>query len=103
MTPIINYIFEANAGLLVLLLFYQIILKGETNFKLLRLFLLSGILVSILFPLVHIGSPQQNSILSFNEVVPGHWLPEVVITDELSRSRIAQSYSIWKVVAGVYT
>lgn len=102
MTSLINYIFEANGGLLLLLIFYKIILKEETNFKLLRFFLLGGILLSILFPLIHIGAPHQNNIPTLSEVMPKNWLPEIIVTGESYQSNATQPYSIWMIIGGVY-
>ncbi len=55
------YLIEANLGLLILYLVYKILLEGETQFSLLRVCLLFGIVVSLVVPLVHV--PAENQLL----------------------------------------
>lgn len=64
MTATLNYIIEANLGLLMILAFYVLFLRKETRFRFLRMFLLAGIFGPLIFPLIHIennesGGPHQ--------------------------------------------
>ena len=64
MNNYLNYLVEANIGLVLFLAAYILVLRKETDFRLQRLFLLAGILASLIFPLVHISnSAATHSIL----------------------------------------
>ena len=103
MNAYLNYILEANAGLLILLLFYKLLLAGETDFRALRLLLLAGVVTSLLFPLIHIGAnPDVMSPLSIGRVIPTYWLPEVVVGGEISQPLYQASFNAWKYVAWLY-
>lgn len=58
MHSIVSYFIEANIYVVSLYFIYKVILQSSTNFKVGRPFLLSGILLSLLLPL-----------LSFSEMV----------------------------------
>jgi TonB family protein len=81
MNAYLNYIIEANIGLILFLLTYALILRNETDFKIKRVFLLTGILSSISFPLLHI---QFNgpAIPTLSQVIPTYLLPEIKITGD---------------------
>jgi TonB family protein len=76
----LNYIIEANIGLALFLVAYLVVLRNETDFKINRLFLLSGIFVSLLFPLFHF---QYNvaTIPALGNLLPSTLLPEIIITE----------------------
>ena len=78
MNAAINYLFEANLALLFALGFYFLVLRNETRFRMLRLYLLSAIVLSLLFPLVDV-SFSEASPLSISRVIPSYWLPEVTV------------------------
>lgn len=102
MTAALNYIIEANLGLVLILAVYRLLLQGETNFRLLRLFLLSGIFASLLFPLIHIQSNQGPSPFSISQVMPSYWLPEVVVGGEGTEAVHEASFNFWKYTTLVY-
>lgn len=54
MTETLNYFLEANLVLLVVLAIYLLFLRKETQFRFMRIFLISGIVAGILFPLVEL-------------------------------------------------
>jgi TonB family protein len=76
----LNYIIEANIGLVIFLAAYLFVLRNETDFKINRLFLLSGIFVSLVFPLIHFQF-RTATIPSLGNILPSYLLPEIVITD----------------------
>lgn len=79
MTSYLNYILEANIGLIVFMVAYRVILAGETHFSVQRLFLVVGMITSLAFPLVHL-SLSNNSIPSLSDLLPSYSLPELTIT-----------------------
>lgn len=70
----LNYIVEANIGLLLFLLLYKTLLSKETQFSYRRFYLLGGLLLSLLFPWITIGSPAD-VVPTLSETLPEHWLP----------------------------
>ncbi len=78
MTSYLNYILEANIGLIMFMVAYRVILAGETNFSVQRLFLVAGMITSLAFPLVHL-SVSNNSIPSLSDLLPSYRLPELTI------------------------
>lgn len=103
MTAILNYIIEANAGLIFILAFYLVFLRSETNFKFLRLILLSGMFAVLTFPLIHLETGQPSSPLSIGQVIPSYWLPEVVIGGDAAGETQAASFDFWKFATVIYT
>lgn len=81
MNAYLNYFIESNIGLVLFLAAYMLFLKNETDFKIKRLFLLMGILTSLLFPLLHFDF-QGGAIPTLGRVLPPYLLPEIVITAE---------------------
>jgi TonB family protein len=104
MTATLNYIIEANLGLLLVLAFYLLFLGNETAFKLLRIFLLTGIFASLIFPLIHIENNQEASPLSIGQVIPSYWLPEVVIGGASAEAVTSEaSFNFWKYTSLIYS
>lgn len=101
MNTLLNYMIEANMGLLIFLVVYKLLLRHETNFRLLRVFLLVGISVSLLFPLIHFESGADGSVLSVSQVLPSYWLPEVVIGGQADATANT-SFSFWKYTTLIY-
>ena len=105
MNTALNYIIEANIGLILFLAFYRLLLHRETDFPLLRTVLLAGIFASLLFPLIRIsGAGGDASPLSIGHVIPAYWLPEVVVgTDAPARETREAPFRFWRYVTLVYT
>jgi TonB family protein len=81
MITLIHYLIEANISLLLFLVFYILLLRKETNFTFLRAFIIGGIIVSLLIPIVDINAVQPTfSIPSVRQVLPTYLLPEVTVT-----------------------
>jgi TonB family protein len=79
MNAYLNYFIESNIGLILFLLAYTLLLRNETDFKSKRVFLITGILTSLTFPLLHIHY-NGTVIPSLSQVIPSYLLPEVIIT-----------------------
>jgi TonB family protein len=103
MTAALNYIIEANAGLIMILAIYLLFLRRETNFKLMRFFLLAGIFSSLILPLIHIETARASSPLSISEFIPSYWLPEIVIGSEGTNQVEQGTLNFWKYTTVVYT
>ena len=102
MTATLNYILEANIGLLLTLAFYFLFLRGETRFRLMRIYLLTSILASLLFPLIDIGVNQETAPLSISRIIPSYWLPEVVVGGESAAEVHGASINFWKYTTQIY-
>ena len=96
MNGYLNYLIEANIGLVAFLLFYILLLSNETNFNFKRGFLLAGIGASLLFPLAKFTT-ASNAIPSISNVLPSYFLPELVINaNEVSSASVTSGVSYWK-------
>jgi TonB family protein len=104
MNAYLNYIIEANIGLVLFLACYKLLLKRETNFGMLRLVLLCGILASLIFPLIHLEGGQDTSPLSIGQVIPSYWLPEVAIggADDAVKEAPEPLLYFWKYATLIY-
>jgi len=71
MTPFLTYILRSAAALAVFYAIYELLLKKETFFHLNRIYLVSGLLLSLLIPAFPIISPFRTILL-----VPGPGAPE---------------------------
>ncbi|GIV35995.1 MAG: hypothetical protein KatS3mg032_0374 [Cyclobacteriaceae bacterium] len=71
---ILNYLLEANLGLLFFYVFYYLMLRKETQFSYRRYYLLAGILLSLVFPLFQLA--EVKPVPSLGENLPVHWLAE---------------------------
>lgn len=97
MNDYVNYIIEANIGLLIFLACYKWLLRGETNFRMLRIFLLTGIFTSLAFPLIHIQSNTNTAMFSIGQV-----LPAVVIEETAGNATNGTFFSFWTLLTCVY-
>ena len=101
MNAYLNYVIEANIGLLLFLVCYRILLTRETHFTLLRIFLLAGIFLSLLFPLIHMENNNGGSVVSVRQVIPSNWAHAVILQGEAP----AQSESkpnFWVIASALY-
>ena len=102
MNAYLNYIIEVNIGLLLFLAVYHVFLRGETNFRLLRKFMLTGIFASLLFPLIHLQSNEATAPLSMSEVIPAYWLPEMSIGADAADKAEAAPLTFWTYTTLIY-
>jgi hypothetical protein len=89
MNAVANYALEANIGFVFFYGVYYLLLRNETDFSKQRIFLLSGLLCSLVFPLIHLQWGAAEAVLgqSVSEVVVV--LPELVIGIDPARSMAA--------------
>jgi TonB family protein len=90
MIQFIDFLIEANIALLVFLGVYRMLLARETNFIAMRIFLLSGIMFSMLLPFVEFTSSENN-------IIPDIILPAVII-NAVAEKQIESSTVIWKLI-----
>lgn len=86
-TAFLNYLLEANLGLLLFYSTYWLFLRHETNFQFLRIYLVGSLILSFTFPLIEIGTPNH-TIPSIGEALPPHFLPEVMVGNANNPSTI---------------
>jgi TonB family protein len=75
----LNYLIEANTGILLALGLYQLLFRRETNFTFMRAYLLGGLLVALLFPLIRFPAGPETTIPSLSDAVSMYVLPEITI------------------------
>lgn len=102
MNAYLNYFLESNLALLFFLGMYKLLFIRETNFRFLRILLLTGIFSSLIFPCIHIQNYQGISALSISQVIPAYWLPEVVIGNGATKEIHETSFNFWKYTSMVY-
>jgi TonB family protein len=79
MNAYLNYFIEANLSLVLFLAAYVLVLRNETDFRLQRIFLLAGIFISLIFPLLHLRF-NGPSLPSLSQIMPSYLLPEIIIS-----------------------
>ncbi len=89
MNNLINYFIEANLYLICFYLLYQIILVRDKHFRFNRVFLLGGIIFSLILPFIsyNIASMQESSGSLEGYIL----LPAVTITSAQTES-VAKEY-----------
>ena len=97
----LNYCIEANVGITVILIFYFLLLRKENHFNFKRLYLLTGIITSLLFPLITIQT-SASLLPSFSQTFSSFVLPELLILGNNSIETSAVQLSYWSIVRGVY-
>ena len=105
MNAMINYLLEANAGLLLFLFVYWAVLRNETQFSFKRAYLLLAMLSSLIFPLLHFNTFTSKQLIpSIGNLMPTYWLPEMVIHGDGSTAlpTVSSSLSAWAIAEWVY-
>ena len=100
MAATLNYLLEANMGLMVILGFYFVFLRNETNFKLMRIYLLASIAAAIAFPLIDLDFTDNQAPLSIGNMIPSYWLPEVVVGDDAPTDQ--KVFEVWNYIGLLY-
>jgi TonB family protein len=91
MNPMIRYLVEANLSVGFFLLLYRILLKGETDYRFKRVYLLAALAVSATLPFLRLPLPP---LFAFDQAAETHWLPEIRIS-ALTSGAAAQLDSSW--------
>jgi TonB family protein len=105
MPAYLNYLIEANLGILLTLVLCRVLFRRETAFGFVRSYLLSGLLVSLVIPLIRISAGPENAIPSFGGVISAYVLPEIVIGEPAAAAAAEVStagLSNWQLIGGVY-
>jgi TonB family protein len=78
MNTFLNYLIEANLGLIFFYAIYWVVLQKEDQFTFKRTYLLASVVASLLFPFFTIGTSTP-LIPSLSQTTAVQWLPEIVI------------------------
>jgi TonB family protein len=99
MNAYLNYLLEASIGLFLFLIAYQLLLRKETSFRFNRMFLLTGIAASVIFPLISIN-PVNSPMPSLNLSVE----PMVTEADLVYSNDVApeHTWTSWEILTVVY-
>ena len=102
MNQILNYLIEANLGLVFFYALYWLLLHNENQFTFKRLYLLVGLVASLLFPLITIPAYSTQLIPSLGNSIGVYWLPEITISAYTSSARAESQTSIWQWITYLY-
>lgn len=101
MNQYLNYVIEANIGLCLFLLAYVLLLRQETDFRFKRWWLLTAVIGSLAFPLLHFNTYSFVPVIS--DVVPTTWLPEFVVeANGESAINTSDRFSVWQIIGMIY-
>src|SRR6478609_3145080 len=96
----INYLIEANLGLIFFSVIYFLLLHRETQFNVKRAYLLGAMLASVVFPLIEFTTTQP-IIPSISSIISLIYLPEVVVrAGQSTTASTTINYS--NVIMGIY-
>lgn len=98
MNNILNYTIEFTIGLSVLYLIYFFLLRKETNYQFVRIYLLSSVLISAIFPLISFTSIQVGGVFIESPVA----LQEIVVAGEQTTVTNVPGFSWMNVLWGIY-
>lgn len=104
MNSYVNYVVEANIGLILFMAAYIVLLAKETNFSLQRFFLIAAIIASLTFPLIHLSFSDGN-IPSLSRLLPSSFLPELMISDQAAGNAASTTdagFDMWLGIALFY-
>ena len=96
---LMNYFFEANSGLALITAIYYLLLRNETAFAFMRTYLLTGIVASLLFPLIHSSFPFFNS----NPIpVLSNWMTITTMPELIFGTTDTTSVTLAQLLSGLY-
>jgi TonB family protein len=95
----LNYFIQANLGLTILALVYLLLLKNGKEFNFKRAFLLTGILASLLLPLI---SFQFSFSSSFSKAISYAVLPELWINSDSKPKDFLTTYEVYQAIKIIY-
>lgn len=99
MNSLLNFFIEANLYLICFYLLYQILLAGDKHFRFNRAFLLGGITLSLLLPMLSINiNPSMESANAFEGYL---MLPAITITEVRTES-VGFIIQWWQIIGMVY-
>lgn len=101
MNTFLNYLLEVSIGMTLFYGIYHLMLRKETNFHFVRLYLLLTLFGSLLFPFVNINPGGGVSLLpSIGDAIPTYWLPELIVGGEAVQNEL--TLSTWQIAALIY-
>lgn len=101
MNALLNYLLEASLALTAFYGVYYWLLRKETNFPFVRMYLLASLLVSTCLPFLDLSTQgNSSSIPALGDVISTYWLPEIQVGNTL----VENEYSInfWQAFLLVY-
>ena len=101
MNAALNYLIEANLGLLFFYACYWLLLRGEHQFSFKRAYLLGSLVASLLFPLINIPSEGAQLIPTLSNS-QDYWLPEITIFADGTNAKAETPITIWQWIAYCY-
>ncbi len=90
-----SFIIKSNILLIIIFLTYSLFFRNDSHFKFTRIFLLAGIFVSLVFPLIHISFSSGN----FTQLVSNYSLEAISINPQ---SKIQESFSVFTYIKFLY-
>lgn len=101
MNAYLNYLIEANIGLIVFVGFFWLLLRNETNFRFTRAYIIGSVVFSLLLPFIKIGG--SDTIPSIGNVLSAYILPELVFGEPAPVEMVVKSgISAWQVWMWIY-
>ncbi len=100
MNAYLNFLLEASIGLFLFLVVYQLLLRKETSFRFNRMFLLAGLIASVIFPLIKLNaanSPIPSLKFSVDQTVTEADL--VYATEALPQ----HTWTTWEILTVIYS
>lgn len=102
MNTFLNYLIEANLGLIFFYGIYWIVLQREDQFTFKRTYLLASVLASLVFPLFTIGT-TTSIIPSLSQTAAVLWLPEIVVyANDSAQAEVGSIFFNWSWVTYTY-
>jgi TonB family protein len=101
MNATLNYLIEANLGLLFFYACYWLLLRSEQQFSFKRVYLLGSLVASLLFPLINIPSEGAQLIPTLS-TSQAYWLPEITIFANGVSAQTETPITLWQWITYIY-
>lgn len=101
MNTFLNYLLEASIAMSLFYGIYYLLLRKETNFHFVRVYLLASLLGSLLFPFININLAGNSLVPTVGDAIPTYWLPEIVVGGEVVKNEL--SLTTWQTAALIYS
>ncbi len=99
----LNYLVEANLGLLFFYTLYWLLLRNENQFGFKRIYLLGSLVASLIFPFISIPNQGNQLIPSLSNTPAAYWLPEIVIYANAGEvASTSSQLTVWHWVVYIY-
>jgi TonB family protein len=101
MNTFLNYLLEASLAMSLFYGIYYLLLRKETSFHFVRVYLLASLLGSLLFPFININLAGSSVVPTVGDAIPTYWLPEIVVDGEVVKNET--SLTTWQIVSLIYS